>query len=136
MKGLLNHWFKKNKTEEVQEVEEKDLLSSQEEERKEDVQSAHEKWHHEVDALYTLLANYYGSDKLVLKATRLEAIPLIQSDTIQERTAGLLKLILDDPTDRPLPSEEEIPQLLMEIEDHLAELIARRAVEDRLDKAV
>ncbi|WP_019851589.1 Lon family ATP-dependent protease [Desulfitobacterium sp. PCE1] len=136
MKGLLNHWFKKNKTEEIQEVEEKDSLSSQEEERKEDVQSAHEKWHHEVDALYTLLANYYGSDKLVLKATRLEAIPLIQSDTIQERTAGLLKLILDDPTDRPLPSEEEIPQLLMEIEDHLAELIARRAVEDRLDKAV
>ncbi|WP_018211984.1 Lon family ATP-dependent protease [Desulfitobacterium hafniense] len=136
MKGLLNHWFKKNETEPIQEAEETNQPSSQVEELKEDVRNSHEQWHHEVDALYTLLVNYYGSDKLVLKATRLEAIHLIQSDTIGERTAGLLKIILDDPTDRPLPSEEEIPQLLMEIEDHLAELIARRAVEDRLDKAV
>ena len=101
-----------------------------------DNRKLNDKWHHEVDALYSLLANFYGSDKLVLKATRLEALSLIRSDKIQERTAGLLKIVLDDPTESPLPTLEEIPQLLMDIEDHIAELIARRSLEDRLDKAV
>lgn len=136
MKGLLSKWFKKEKNIQVTEVKPISQSKNEVSGTKEDVQNLDEKLHHEVDALYTLLANYYGSDKLVLKATRLEAVQLIQSDNIRERTAGLLKLILDDPTDRPLPSQEEIPQLLMEIEDHLAELIARRVVEDRLDKAV
>lgn len=95
-----------------------------------------EKWHHEVDALYSILANFYGSDKLVLKATRLEALALIRSENIQERTAGLLKVVLDDPTERSLPTMEEMPQLLMDIEDHIAEFMARRTVEERLDRAV
>lgn len=91
---------------------------------------------HEVDALYNLLANFYGSDKLVLKATRLDALGLMRSERIQERVAGLQKLVLDDPTERPLPTMEEIPHLLLDIEDYIADLMARRIVEERLDKAV
>ncbi|MGI1657503.1 MAG: Lon family ATP-dependent protease [Desulfitobacterium sp.] len=130
MKGLYTKWFTqvKNKLEDSPPEEKDELIPTE--------TLDNEKWHHEVDTLYTLLANFYGSDKLVLKATRLEAIHLIQSKDIQKRAAGLLKLVLDDPTDRPLPEPEEISQILLEIEDHLAELIARRAVEERLDKAV
>lgn len=122
MKGILAKWFNQD--------------MPQNEDTGKDNKIRNDKWHHEVDALYSLLANFYGSDKLVLKATRLEALGLIRSDNIQERAAGLLKIVLDDPTEGPLPTLEEVPELLMDIEDHIAELIARRAVEERLDKAV
>jgi ATP-dependent Lon protease len=122
MKGLLTKWINQER--------EQDKLTD------EDNKRSNEKLHNEVDALYNLLANFYGSDKLVLKATRLEALGLIRSEKLEERAAGLLKVVLDDPTERDLPTIEEIPELLIDIEDHIAELIARRAVEERLDKAV
>lgn len=122
MKGLLAKWLNQDMPQNEDTGKENKLRN--------------DKWHHEVDALYSLLANFYGSDKLVLKATRLEALGLIRSDNIQERAAGLLKIVLDDPTEGPLPTLEEVPELLMDIEDHIAELIARRSVEERLDKAV
>lgn len=122
MKGLLSKWLNLSK---------RHVKSVQNRTGHED-----EGWNHEVDALYNLYASFYGSDKLVLKATRLEALGLMRSERIQERVAGLQKLVLDDPTERPLPARDEIPQLLLDIEDNIAELIARRSVEERLDKAV
>jgi len=95
-----------------------------------------EEWRREVDALYLLMSNFYGTDRLVLKANKLEALPLIRSDQLPERVIGLLKLVTDDPTQRELPSAEEIPGLLDEIEERIAEMIARRSVEDRLDKQI
>lgn len=124
MKGFLAKWINQ------------DTLKNNNSEHDNKTLDRDEKWHHEADALYSLLANFYGSDKLVLKATRLEALGLIRSENIQERTAGLLKIVLDDPTERSLPTSEEIPKLLMDIEDHIAEFMARRSVEERLDKAV
>jgi ATP-dependent Lon protease len=122
MKGLLAKWLKRE-TENNNNI---DIAA----------EGGNEKLHYEVDTLYSLLAGFYGSDKLVLKATRLEALGLIRSNNIQERVAGLRKIVLDDPIERPLPGLDEIPELLMDIEDHIADLIARRSVEERLDKAV
>ncbi|SPF32463.1 ATP-dependent protease, Lon family [Candidatus Desulfosporosinus infrequens] len=95
-----------------------------------------EEWRREVDALYVLLANYHGTDKLVLKASRLEALTLMRSDELVERVAGLRKIVSDDPTVQQIPKLQEIPQLLDEIEEQIAELIARRSVEERLDRVV
>jgi len=116
MKGFLNKWLHRtNFDERVQDEEQ---------------------WKREVDALYQLVANFYGTDKLVVKASKLEALPLMRSDNLAERVAGLHKIINDDPTTSQLPTFEEMPLVLDEIEDQIADLIARRAVEDRLDKAV
>ncbi|SHH08620.1 Lon family ATP-dependent protease [Desulfosporosinus lacus] len=95
-----------------------------------------EEWIREVEALYVLLSNYYGTDKLVLKASRLEALKLMRSDELVERVAGLRKIVSDDPTDQQIPKIQEIPQILDEIEEQIADLIARRAVEDRLERVV
>ncbi|GAB6172729.1 Lon family ATP-dependent protease [Paradesulfitobacterium aromaticivorans] len=116
MKGLLTKWLQHNTWSERLDDE--------------------EQWQREVDALYGLLANYYGSDKLVLKASKLEALSLMRSDSLPERVAGLQKLISDDPTVKPTPRKQEIPALLDEIEEEIADLLARRSVEDRLEKAV
>ncbi|MCO1601450.1 Lon family ATP-dependent protease [Desulfosporosinus nitroreducens] len=95
-----------------------------------------EEWIREVEALYVLLSNYYGTDKLVLKASRLEALKLMRSDELVERVAGLRKIVSDDPTAQQIPKMQEIPQILDEIEEQIADLIARRAVEDRLERVV
>jgi len=95
-----------------------------------------EEWSREVEALYVLLSNYYGTDKLVLKASRLEALKLMRSEELVERVAGLRKIVSDDPTDQKIPKMQEVPRILDEIEEQLADLIARRAVEDRLERVV
>ena len=95
-----------------------------------------EEWGREVEALYVLLSNYYGTDKLVLKASKLEALKLMRSDLLVERVAGLRKIVSDDPTSQAIPEMMEIPQLLDEIEEQIAELIARRSVEERLERVV
>jgi ATP-dependent Lon protease len=95
-----------------------------------------EEWEREVEALYRLVSNYYGADKLVLKASKLEALTLMRSDSLAERVAGLRKIVLDDPTAQEVPKLQEIPEILDQIEDKIAELIARRSIEDRLERVV
>ncbi|WP_407306107.1 Lon family ATP-dependent protease [Desulfosporosinus sp. SB140] len=95
-----------------------------------------EEWGKEVEALYSLIANFYGADKLVLKASKLEALTLMRSESLAERVAGLRKIVMDDPTVQELPMLQEIPEIIDEIEDQIAELIARRSIEERLERVV
>ena len=116
MKGLLTKWIDhKNFADRLQDEEE---------------------WSREVEALYVLLSNYYGTDKLVLKASKLGALRLMRSNELVERVAGLRKIISDDPTEQKIPELNQVPQLLDEIEEQIAELIARRTVEERLERVV
>ncbi|XCH79080.1 MAG: Lon family ATP-dependent protease [Candidatus Dehalobacter alkaniphilus] len=90
----------------------------------------------EIDALYVVLSNLYGTDKLILKASKLEALTLMRSDKLEERVLGLQKLVNDDPTDKPAPDLQDIPAILTEVEEQIAETVAKRSVEDRLNQAV
>ncbi len=116
MKGLLTKWLHQtNLSERLQDQEQ---------------------WRLDVDSLYVLLANFYGTDKLVLKASKLNALNLMRSEKLVERVLGLKKIIADDPMGHEMPMLEEIPELLNQIEERIAEVIARRSVEERLEKVV
>ena len=90
----------------------------------------------QVGALFGLLSNLYGPDKLVLKAGKLEALDGMQSSVLEEQVQALQKLVFEDPTIALPPNLEDIPRVLEEIEDELADLLARQSVEDRIDKKV
>lgn len=90
----------------------------------------------QVNALYSLLTNIYGSDKVVLKAGKLEALNLMRSDVFEERVLALQKIVFEDPTIDKLPALEEIPKIIEDVEDEIADIIARRSVEDRLEKKI
>ncbi|AQS57736.1 Lon family ATP-dependent protease [Desulforamulus ferrireducens] len=90
----------------------------------------------QVNAMYGLLSNLYGSDKLVLRAGKLEALSLIRSEIIEERVLALQKLVFEDPTYETLPSLEEIPAILESLQDEIADAIARRTVEEELEKKI
>lgn len=89
-----------------------------------------------INALYSLLANIYGSDKIVLKAGKLEALGLMRSDIFEERVLALQKIVFEDPTIDKVPTLEEIPQIIDDVEDEIADIIARRSVEDKLEKKI
>lgn len=90
----------------------------------------------QVSVLYGLLANLYGSDKMVLRAGKLGALQLMRSERLEERVLALQKLVFEDPTYDTLPAPEDIPKILEEIQEEIADNIARRTVEDRLEKKI
>jgi ATP-dependent Lon protease len=98
--------------------------------------SAAEQLKRRVASLYGLYSGLIGSEKVVLKAGKLDALDLLRSERLPERVLALQKLVFEDPTVNKIPSFEEIPAILEEIEDELADLMARRAVEDKLEKKI
>jgi len=90
----------------------------------------------QVTAMFGLLADLYGSDKLVLRAGKLDALQFMRSEKIEERVLALQKLVLDDPTFNTPPGQEAIPGILEELEERIADQIARRTVEDHLEKKI
>ncbi|HOV80839.1 MAG TPA: Lon family ATP-dependent protease [Bacillota bacterium] len=90
----------------------------------------------QVTALYGLLANLYGPDKLVLRAGKLEALQLMRSDRLEERVLGLQRLVFEDPTYDTPPDPEEISEILEDVEEEIADSIARRTVEDELERKI
>jgi len=90
----------------------------------------------QITALYGLLSGLFGSDKLVLKASKLEALDLMRSIVLAERVLALQKLIYEDPTLNALPKKEEIPAILEKLEEEIADIIARRTVEDNIEKKI
>ncbi|MGI6553171.1 MAG: Lon family ATP-dependent protease [Bacillota bacterium] len=91
---------------------------------------------HRATSLYNLLCDLYGTDRLVLKASKLEALDCIRAQDLSKRVLGLQKLVYEDPTLEEAPGEEDIPAILAEIEEEIAEFISRRSLEDRLEKLI
>lgn len=88
-----------------------------------------------VGALYALMAQAMGPERLVARAAKMEIVDVVSDDDVVNRIWGLKKLLHGDPACEK-PSLEEIPVVLNQIEEDLAEFIARRSVEDRLERIV
>ena len=91
---------------------------------------------HDIDALYDILVDIEGADRLVLKASKLEALTLIRSNNRNQRILGLQKIVYENPTLDKLPKDDEIPTLLKEMMDYLANIMARHSFEDELEKRI
>jgi len=90
----------------------------------------------QVNALFAVLAEIHGADQLVLKAGKLDSLTLMRSEKIEERVLALERIVHEDPTiDEPRPLEE-IPEMLEDIAEHLADLLARRTLEEKLEKKI
>ncbi|HHT43815.1 MAG TPA: ATP-dependent protease, Lon family [Firmicutes bacterium] len=89
-----------------------------------------------VAALMTILAEVHGEDQLVLKAGKLDSLELLQSDRIEDRILALERLVHEDPTITDQRTVEEADEVLQELEDYLADLLAKRTVEDELEQKI
>jgi len=89
-----------------------------------------------VAALYDVLSNTIGSDKLVLRAGKLNALKMMRSPQLPERVLALQRLVFEDPTLDRLPQAGKYRATIAEIEDGLADLVAQRSVEEKIDTKV
>ena len=90
----------------------------------------------EIDALYGMLVDILGSDKLVIKAGKMDAMRFMRSPRRGERVLALQRIILENPTIEHVPSDAEIPKLLTELSERIADLMARRSLEDKIEKKI
>lgn len=89
-----------------------------------------------VDALQEIVMQIYGPERLILRAGKLQALKLLRSQNVKERVLALQKLILEDPALVHVPEDKEIPQILDRLQNELADLLARRSLEDDLEKRI
>lgn len=89
-----------------------------------------------VSALMTILAEVHGEEQLVIKAGKLDSLELMQSEKIEDRILALERLVHEDPTIMDQRTPEEVDEVLSDLEDYLAELLARRTVEDKLEQKI
>lgn len=95
-----------------------------------------EQLHRQVGALFGLLSDLYGPDKLVLKAGKLSALQAMRSPELEDQVLALQRLVYEDPTIEGPPPRGEIPRIIEELEDEVADQLARRSVEERIEKKV
>lgn len=89
-----------------------------------------------VDAFHDLLVTIYGADNLILKATKFEALELLQSPEPEKRVWGMQKLLFEDPTLEQVTAFKNIPALLDEMEEQAAEIMTRRVLEESLEEKI
>jgi len=89
-----------------------------------------------VAALYDVLAATIGSDKVVLRAGKLDALKMMRSNLLPERILALQRLVFEDPTLERLPQPGKFADAIAEIEDGLANLVAQRTVEEKIESKV
>lgn len=89
-----------------------------------------------IDMIFTLLVDYYGSDKLVIKAGKMDALHLVRSTEKGERVLALQKIIFENPTLTKPPAEKEIPAILDTLTEKMSDILARRSLEADLEQKV
>ena len=90
----------------------------------------------EIDALYGLLEDMLGREKLVLNAGRMQSLYLMRSENRCERVLGLQRLILGDPLVAPVPQGSQLPGIISELTDKLADMQVRRELRHNLEQKV
>ncbi len=98
--------------------------------------SPEEQLRRQVGALFGLLTNLWGPERLVLKASKLEALSLMKSELVEDQILALQRLVYEDPTIDQLPTRTQVPGILDQLENDIADLIARRTVEDKIEKKI
>jgi len=89
-----------------------------------------------VSALYEMLANAIGSDKLVLRAGKVSALKMMRSQSLPDRLCALARLVFEDPTLERATTRAQQRRSIAEIEEALADLLAQKSVEDTIERKV
>ncbi|MGM9567449.1 MAG: Lon family ATP-dependent protease [Clostridia bacterium] len=84
-------------------------------------------------ALEELLNEVFGPDQIIIRSTKLEILDLIGSDDPEQRLSALEKVVFYDAGYAGSGTMEERMDALMA---EIGEMIARRSIEDRLEKMI
>ena len=86
--------------------------------------------------IFRMLADSMGTERLVIQAGKMNAMALMRSENRRERVLALMRILEEDPLLSPPPSEAELPEILNRMTEQLAGILARRDLEDRIERKV
>ncbi len=89
-----------------------------------------------IGALFGFLASVYGSETLVLKAGKLGALKGMKSEDLFQQVVALQKVVYEDPTIGASFSMDEIPSILADCQEEIADHIARHSIEQQIEDLV
>lgn len=89
-----------------------------------------------IESIYKKLDAIYGTQGLIMRASKFDAIDLMSSVSLQDRVLALSRILKENPTINNKVGESQIPALLNELEELLIEVYARRKVEDELETRI
>ena len=114
----------------------KDLFGSEGQTKKPPELSTEARIDAEIAAIFRMLADTMGTERLVIQAGKMNAMTLMRSENRRERVLALMRILEEDPLLSPPPSEAEIPEILNRMTEQLAGILARRDLEDRIERKV
>ena len=114
----------------------KDLFGSEGQTEKPPELSTEARIDAEIAAIFRMLADTMGTERLVIQAGKMNAMTLMRSEHRRERVLALMRILEEDPLLSPPPSEAEIPEILNRMTEQLAGILARRDLEDRIERKV
>ena len=114
----------------------KDLFGSEGQTKKPPEFSSEARIDAEIAALFRMLADTMGTERLVIQAGKMNAMTLMRSESRRERVLALMRILEEDPLLTPPPSEAEIPEILNRMTEQMAGMLARRDLEDRIERKV
>lgn len=76
----------------------------------------------------------YGSQEFIIRASKMDAIELIHSEDVDEQLLALHRILCEDPTISALPEDKTEEQMLLELEEMIAEQYARQLVAQQLEQ--
>ena len=113
----------------------KDLFGSGDEQQKPEL-SSEARIDAEIAGIFRMLADTMGTERLVIQAGKMNAMSLMRSEDRRERVLALMRILEEDPLLSPPPSEAEIPEILSRMTEQVAGILARRDLEDRIERKV
>ncbi len=91
----------------------------------------------EINALYAIVVEVIGSDRLVLQAGKMDALRYLRSENPGERLLALRRILEENPTLNSVPSTKKaIQDEIVRLSELMADIITRRQIEDKIDRKV
>ena len=90
----------------------------------------------DINMLYEVVVNVMGADNLVVTAGKMDALRLMRSEIRGERLLALNRIVYKNPSLNHVPSDSEIPGEIAKLTEDLADLMARRTMEDRIERKI
>ncbi len=90
----------------------------------------------QLNAIYSIYASAIGPEQLIVQASRYNAVKYIHDESPRIRLIGMARLILESRDYHHQPQDAEIPILLDKMEEKLAEILSRQAVEKQLEEKI
>ncbi len=95
-----------------------------------------DKLNNHIHHLYELYGRLIGTDQVVLKASKMDALRLMNSEIPAERLKALLRMLYADPNWDEEVEPDELADAIQEAENQLSNLLARKAIEERIERKV